>query len=192
MALMAASDRAEIDVAMRTPRLVLSALDPRYAAPLFELLNDWDVVRMLAEVPWPLGYVDVETFLRRYPVGTDAFVILGDVGPIGVASFKRPGSGEPPRTMPRLGYWIGRRYWGQGLGTEAVGALVDHAFRACSGDRVGAGVFVDNPASRRLLEKLGLSAVGRKTATSRSRGGMVDTIDMQITRAEWASRARRQ
>ena len=79
--MMAARNRAEIDVAIRTPRLVLSPLDPRYAAALFELLNDWDVVRMLAEVPWPLGYVDVETFLRRDPGGTDAFVILGDLGP---------------------------------------------------------------------------------------------------------------
>jgi RimJ/RimL family protein N-acetyltransferase len=191
--MMAVNGRAETDVAMCTPRLVLSALDPRYAAPLFELLNDWDVVRMLAEVPWPLGYVDVETFLRRDPVGTDAFVILGDVGPIGVASFKRPGSGEPPRTMPRLGYWIGRRHWGLGYGTEAVGALVDHAFKNDPGERIGAGVFHDNPASRRLLEGLGFSEVGRYLTYSTSRAAEVETTDMQLTRAKWAAaRARRQ
>ena len=171
---------------MRTPRLVLSPLDPRYAAPLFELLNDWDVVRMLAEVPWPLGYADVETFLRRDPGGTDAFVILGDLGPIGVASFKRPGSGEPPRKMPRLGYWIGRRHWGRGYGAEAVGALVDHAFRNDAGERIGAGVFHDNPASRRLLEKLGFSEVGRYLTHSASRAAEVETADMQLTRAKWA------
>ena len=116
---------AELKVAMRTPRLVLSPLDRRHAPALFELLNDWDVVKMLSDVPWPLRYEDVEFFLASEHKETEDFVILDASGPIGVMGMKKPGSGEPPRQMPRLGYWIGRRHWGQGYGTEAVGALVD-------------------------------------------------------------------
>jgi 8-oxo-dGTP diphosphatase len=182
----AVKEKKSEEIAMRTARLAFSPLASRFASALFDLLNDWEVVRMLAEVPWPLDYSDVETFLRRDPGGTDAFVLLGDSGPMGVVSFKRSGSGNPPRKMPRLGYWIGRAHWGRGHGTEAVGALVDHAFDNDPGERIGAGVFYDNLASRRLLEKLGFSEAGRYLTRSASRACEVETADMQITRAEWA------
>jgi 8-oxo-dGTP diphosphatase len=173
-------------IGLRTERLALMPLDLRFAAPLFDLLNDWDVVRMLALVPWPLRLDDVASFLERAHPDTDDFVLVGEAGPIGVAAVKRPDSGNPPREMPRLGYWIGRKYWRQGFGTEAIGAIVDHAFAAFASDRVGAGVFDDNEASQRLLEKLGFSAVGRKSIDCRSRGAAVPALEMQITREEWA------
>jgi [ribosomal protein S5]-alanine N-acetyltransferase len=192
--------------AMRSARIVLAPLDPCHAQGLFELLNDWNVVRMLSEVPWPLRYEDVETFLNSEHLNTDDFVILANLDPeargvfegevfhpIGVCGVKKPGSSEPPRKMPRLGYWIGRPHWGRGFGTEAVAELVDRAFRSYPHDRVGAGVFSENAASQRVLAKLGFTAKRSKMVTSRSRGGEVEAVDMQITRAEWeAAKARRQ
>jgi RimJ/RimL family protein N-acetyltransferase len=195
---------AETKGTMRRGRIILAPLDPCYSAGLFELLNDWDVVRMLSEVPWPLRFEDVETFLRSEHETSDDFVILAVVDPmargalggevfrpIGVCGVKKPRSGEPPRTMPRLGYWIGKSYWGQGFGTEAVAELAERAFRTYPHDRIGAGVFCENTASQRVLRKLGFKAVGTKTVESRSREEAVEVIDMQITRAEWqAARAR--
>ena len=130
---------------------------------------------------------------RCRALSTDDFVILIASGPIGVATVKKPGSGDPPRKMPRLGYWIGRKYWGQGYGTEAIGALVDYAFRTYPAERVGAGVFHDNAASRALLEKLGFTASGPGSCTAARAAATVETVDMQITREEWAeASARRQ
>ena len=178
---------------MRTERLALTPLDPRHAQALFELLNDWDVVKMLSEVPWPLRYEDVESFLTKNAGVTYSFILTHGLEPIGVMAVKPPGSGEPPRQMPRLGYWIGRRHWGHGYGTEAIGVLVDRAFATYPHDRVGAGVFKENAASQRVLQKLGFAPVGPKIIESRSRGGPVDAIDMQVTRAEReAAKARRQ
>ena len=193
---MNALEKAEIsEVVLQTPRLTLAPLHLRYAEPVFEILNDWEVVRMLSEVPWPLRYEDVADFLAALPnLPTDEFIVLGEGGPIGEAVIKRPGSGEPPRQMPRLGYFLGRRYWRAGYGTEAIGALVGYAFEKYpAAERVGAGVFHDNPASRGLLEKLGFVAMGMGLCHSRSRGVEVETVDMQVTRVEWeAARARRQ
>jgi len=169
----------------RTPRLVFSPLDVRHAGALFELLNDWDVVKMLSEVPWPLSYGDVESFLARNADAKDDFILMHESSPIGVMGVKAPGTGDPPRKMPRLGYWIGRKYWRRGFGAEAVSALVDHAFARCPHDRVGAGVFRENTASQRVLQKLGFTAIGPKVTHSRSRGANVEAIEMQITRAEW-------
>ena len=192
---MSALEKADVgDVVLRTPRLTLAPLQPEHAAPLFELLNDWDVVKMLSEVPRPLRLKDTEDFIASLPsAATDDFAILTPFGPIGVAGIKKVGSGNPPRKMPRLGYWIGKRHWRMGYGTEAIGALVDFGFRTYPAERVGAGVFADNPASRRLLEKLGFVAMRPSSCHCRSRGCEVETVDMQITRAEWeAAKARRQ
>jgi RimJ/RimL family protein N-acetyltransferase len=93
--------------------------------------------------------------------------------------------------MPRLGYWIGRSHWGRGYATEAVAALADYAFRTYPQDRIGAGVFEDNPASRRVLEKLGFSRAGGHMLQCRAREEAVAVEDMQTTRARWLARTRR-
>jgi RimJ/RimL family protein N-acetyltransferase len=172
-----------------TARVVLAPLAAAHAEVLFPLLNDWEVVRMLAVVPWPLTRTDVEDYASRAEsphAGSVDFVILAGGAPVGVCGVKKPGTGEPPRRMPRLGYWIGRPHWGRGYATEAVAALVDYALSNVDSDMVGAGIYEDNPASRRVLEKLGFAEAGRYQTHSRSRNGLVPTIDMHLLRATWA------
>ena len=70
-----------------------------------------------------------------------------------------------------LGYWIGRRHWGQGYATEAGRAVIDIA-RMLGHERLVASHFVDNPASGRVLRKLGFAPTGKVTARhSCGRGG---------------------
>jgi RimJ/RimL family protein N-acetyltransferase len=179
---------------LRTERLTFAPLTAAHADVLFPLLDDWDVVRMLAVVPWPLSVRDVEDYAARSVrrgAESDDFVVVSAGEPIGVGTVKKPGIGNPPRKMPRLGYWIGRPHWGRGLGTATVGALVDRAFRNYPGERIGAGVFVDNHASRRVLEKFGFSETGRYMVSCRARGADVETIDMQLSRAAWETRSGR-
>ena len=58
-----------------------------------------------------------------------------------------------------LGYWIMRANWGRGFATEACSALIDIA-RTLGLSRLEAGHFIDNPASGRVLEKLGFEPLG--------------------------------
>lgn len=174
-----------------TARVTLAPLAAVHAASLFPLLNDWDVAKMLAQVPWPLTRADVEDYASRAEkpkAGSVDFVVLTGGAPAGVCSIKKPGTGEPPRKMPRLGYWIGRPHWGRGYATKAVAALVDYAFENFDAEVIGGGTYEDNPASRRLLERLGFAEAGRYETHSRSRHGLVPTIDMQLPRAVWAKR----
>jgi RimJ/RimL family protein N-acetyltransferase len=71
------------------------------------------------------------------------------------------------RRSAEIGIWLGEAYWGRGLGTEAVRAMTDFAFRTFDLCRVYAGVFEWNPASMRMLEKAGYSREGclRKSVT---------------------------
>jgi RimJ/RimL family protein N-acetyltransferase len=58
-----------------------------------------------------------------------------------------------------MGYWIACNFWGRGIATEACSALIEIA--ATLGlHSLEAGHFLDNPASGRVLEKLGFEPVG--------------------------------
>lgn len=66
----------------------------------------------------------------------------------------------PADRSAELGYWLGRPFWGQGYATEAARAAVGHAFGKLHLNRVFATCMVKNPASRRVLEKIGLRPEG--------------------------------
>jgi ribosomal-protein-alanine N-acetyltransferase len=60
-----------------------------------------------------------------------------------------------------LGYVLARAYWGHGLVTEATRAVVDWAYAQPEIHRVWAVCDVDNPASARVMEKVGMTFEGR-------------------------------
>lgn len=59
-----------------------------------------------------------------------------------------------------LGYWLGEEYWGRGIVSQAVKAMVQHAFGDLRLRRVYARIFSNNIASRRVLEKAGFQFEG--------------------------------
>ena len=59
-----------------------------------------------------------------------------------------------------LGYWLGEAYWGRGIATAAGSAMCDYAFSGSLFERLEAQVFAWNPASMRVLEKLGFVREG--------------------------------
>lgn len=59
-----------------------------------------------------------------------------------------------------LGYGIDPAYWGRGYATEAVGALIDFGFLDLKLHRIVARCDQDNVASRRVMERLGMTREG--------------------------------
>jgi RimJ/RimL family protein N-acetyltransferase len=143
----------------RTPRLLLRPGFPEDAPALAMALADRAVVRNLAVVPWPYTLRDAEAFLAsaRDPILPSFLVFERTAGaPRLVGSC---GLGRRPSGAVELGYWIARSEWGRGLATEACRALIDIA-RTLGLETVEGSHFVDNPASGRVLEKLGFEPVG--------------------------------
>ena len=71
----------------------------------------------------------------------------------------------------RLGYWVGRRFWGHGVATEAAGRLARWALANLDLDRLEAGVITDNPASAAVLRRIGFRETGEGTDDFLARGG---------------------
>ena len=155
----------------RTERLLLRPGWAEDAPALARAIADETVVRNLATAPWPYALHDAEAFLAapRDPA-MPSFLITertgGEPRIVGAC-----GLGRRPSGAVELGYWIARPHWGRGFATEAGRALIDIA-RALNLPRLEASHFIDNPASGRVLEKLGFTPTGISAARySCARGG---------------------
>jgi RimJ/RimL family protein N-acetyltransferase len=143
----------------RTSRLLLRPGFPEDAPALAAAIADEAVVRNLATAPWPYSMRDAEAFLARPrdPILPSLLVFERGDGPprlVGSCGLGRRASGAV-----EMGYWIGRPSWGRGFATEACTALVDIA-RTLGLASLEASHFIDNPASARVLEKLGFVPLG--------------------------------
>lgn len=76
----------------------------------------------------------------------------------------------------QFGYWLGERYWGQGIGTAAASAMVAHAHARLPFVRLEASVFAWNPRSMRLLEKVGFTREGVRRCSVYKDGQLIDSI----------------
>jgi len=85
-----------------------------------------------------------------------------------------------------LGFWIGTDYWSQGYATEAGRAVIRFAFEQLNLNRVHAHHMVRNPASGRVLEKLGMKREGVLRQRLKKWGVFEDVVVMAILREEWA------
>ena len=143
----------------RTPRLLLRPGFAEDAPALAAAIADEEIVRNLATAPWPYRMRDAEAFLARPrdPVLPSLLIFERTEGAPQLAG--SCGLGRRPSGAVELGYWIARSFWGRGVATEACIALIDIA-RMLGLASLEGSHFVDNPASGRVLEKLGFEPLG--------------------------------
>jgi RimJ/RimL family protein N-acetyltransferase len=143
----------------RTPRLLLRPGFPEDAPALAEAIADKTILRNLAGSPWPFSIRDAEAHLARArdPLLPSLVVFQRtDEAPrlIGECTL-----GRRPSGAVELGYWIARPFWSRGFATEACAALIDIA-RTLGLRSLESSHLLDNPASARVLEKLGFEPTG--------------------------------
>ncbi|MFN2530790.1 MAG: GNAT family N-acetyltransferase [Pyrinomonadaceae bacterium] len=80
------------------------------------------------------------------------------------------------RRTAEIGYWLGEQYWGRGIATAAVQAVTEHAFNQHKLVRIYAHVFSWNPASARVLEKVGYEFEGRLRKSVLKDGQTIDQL----------------
>jgi RimJ/RimL family protein N-acetyltransferase len=172
---------ANTSAEIRTDRLILRPLARADARRIGMLSRDRDVARMVTQMPYPQTDIGAEGFIlimeARARLGNDHVyaIDLPGEGPIGVCGAH--GHGE---AGVEVGYWLGRPFWGKGFATEAARAVTSVA-RGLDRGPVTAGHFVDNPASGRVLEKVGFVYTGEIAPRfSLARAARVDTRVMHL------------
>ena len=144
---------------LETERLILRPLSLDDAPAIQLLLNDWEVVKFLATVPWPYpddGAVDfLSTSMLPAMEDGNAFgwaITANQVGPelIGQIDY-RIERGET--VVGKRGFWLGKNYWGNGYMSEAVSASVDFVFGEAGLDLIRAENAQANRGSARIKEK---------------------------------------
>jgi [ribosomal protein S5]-alanine N-acetyltransferase len=86
-----------------------------------------------------------------------------------------------------LGYWLGVSYWGKGYATEAARELLRYGFEDLRLHRIFASHFNHNPASGRILKKLGMRHEGCQREHLYKWDQFIDSELYGILRAEWES-----
>jgi 8-oxo-dGTP diphosphatase len=156
-----------------TERLRLRPLAPSDAPDLFRLINDFEVAKQLARVPFPYPRdladewiletrrgLEAGTSVHLAIEGRDDPVLLGGIGV----------SLDPASREGELGYWIARRFWGHGVASEAASRMASWALANLDITRIVARAATDNPASHRVLEKAGFVAEGEGESFCLARG----------------------
>lgn len=139
--------------------------------------NNRAVWRNLADVfPHPYTEADAEAWLRSAagPGRNVSLAIVLDglaVGGIGA----RAGDGIFSRTA-HFGYWLGEAHWGKGIVTAAGRAMLDCLKADGRFVRLEAPVFEWNPASMRVLEKLGFEREARLRKSVTKDGQLIDSV----------------
>ncbi len=171
-----------------TERLLLRPLTAADAPALHRLVNDWAVVRNLSRLPFPypreLADEWIESTVRQIDEGTGFHLAIAGqesgselVGCIGLRLDTTPRVGN-------LGYWVGRRFWGHGVASEAVMRLARWSLANLDLDGLEAQVVADNPASAAVLKRAGFREVGHGEEAFLARGGRHPVLRFEATRED--------
>lgn len=93
----------------------------------------------------------------------------------------------PAHFHAELGYWIGKPYWNHGYATEAAKVVVRYGFEVAGLNRIHAHHFTRNPASGRVMQKIGMKHEGRMRQFVKKWDAFEDLEMYAILRSDWNS-----
>ena len=146
-----------------TERLVLRLFQKSDAEVVTKLCSNYNIYKNTLFIPNPYTIDYAYTWMEKHEENYNLdklyeFAITdkesGELyGAIALSNNKSFQNGE-------LAYWVGEEYWGRGYATEASKAMLDFAFNIKGYHKVFARYFASNPASGKVMDKLGMVKEG--------------------------------
>ena len=169
-----------------TERLVLRPFRSEDAPVVRDLAGAREVAANTLTIPHPYPEGEAERWIAGHASAFQAgdlviFAITTEVDGLtgAVGLMLDDGSG-----IAELGYWVGVPYWGRGYATEAATAVIEYGFRDLALQRIWARAFARNPASSRVLEKIGMVHEGTQRKGIRKNDELLDTQLYAILRED--------
>jgi len=89
------------------------------------------------------------------------------------------------RLSVEMGYWLGEPFWGKGIATNAVKLIVEYGFSVLNLERIFAGVFDGNDASKKVLQKNGFLLEGILKNAVIKNGVLIDEYRYGLTKSDY-------
>ena len=176
---------------LETGRLRLRPFGPGDAAEVRQLAGDRLIADTTLNIPHPYEDGMAQTWISSHQSNFDegwgvtfAVTRRTDGSLIGAISLMRMEAGH----QAELGYWIGHPHWNQGFCTEAAAAVLRYAFTELGVARVHSSHLARNPASGRVMKKLGMRHEGLRRHHARKWDKLEDLEVYGILKGEWMGR----
>ncbi|HEY5571600.1 MAG TPA: GNAT family N-acetyltransferase [Anaerolineales bacterium] len=176
---------------LTTERLLLRPFSMDDSPVVKELAGEYEVAATTANIPHPyeagMAAAWISTHQEAFEKGaavTFAIALRSGgqlLGAIGLGI-------DPANSLAELGYWIGKPYWNRGYCTEAARAVLEYAFSELGLNRVQARHMTKNPASGRVMQKIGMQYEGRLRQQIKRWEAFQDAEMYAILREEYQSR----
>lgn len=174
-----------------TKRLLLREATIADAADMFVYLSDTEVTTPMALVPytsandvfneeiaWYKAVFKEGTGIRWVITKKDSDVVIGSCGFLNMSQ-------EHHRA--ELGFELNKTYWGQGIASEAVAAVVDYGYSRLNLNRIEAIVDPSNRSSQKVLEKHGFIKEGLLRHYEYNFGEFSDVFMYALIKEEYKS-----
>lgn len=151
------------NISLETERLLLRFPQLKDASDIQRLAGAWEVAETTSTIPHPYEDGMAEAWIQSIHERpeddsqfTYAMIRQGDNQLVGVCGFHL----NQHHKKAEIGYWVGKPYWGNGYATETTQRIIEFCFVELKLNRVQASYYTSNGASRRVMEKAGMSYEG--------------------------------
>ena len=154
---------------LTTPRLRLRGFELSDAKQVQHLAGEFEIADTTMAIPHPYedGLAEnwIETHIPSYEAGKVVnFAICLPENNLAIGSISLMNI-NPLHRNAEMGYWVGKPYWGKGYCSEAAKRVLEYGFRELDLHRIYAHHMTRNPASGRVLQKIGMQHEGRVRET---------------------------
>lgn len=174
---------------LQTPRLILRPFQLADAPAVKALAGAYEVAFNTLLIPHPYEDGMAQAWITEhqptFESGNFRFAITlraSDTLCGGIALWSDEGNQHA-----ELGYWLGVPFWGRGYCTEAARAVVDYGFEVLHLNRMFATPFARNPASARVMQKVGMTHEGTLRQHFFKWGEFVDAEYYALLRHDWVA-----
>ncbi|MHC1769402.1 MAG: GNAT family N-acetyltransferase [Verrucomicrobiia bacterium] len=177
--------------ALKTERLILRPLTLEDAPVVQHLAGRREIADTTISIPhpysaqqardWISGHMEARAQLKGMVFGVELTRTNQLIGTIGLREI------DQEHLKAEMGFWIGMDWWGNGYATEAARRLIRYGFQELGLNRIYAHHMVRNPASGRVLEKIGMQREGLLRQRVRKWGRFEDVFMLAILSQDWAN-----
>jgi len=181
---------ANKELVLETPRLLLRLLKLDDAPIVSGLAGRREIADTTLSIPHPYSEAQAREWITVHigPKDTNKEIIFAItlkpngqlVGTVGLRDI------DAEHSQAEMGFWVAVEEWRKGYATEAASATLRFGFEELQLNRIYAHHMVRNPASGRVLEKLGMKREGLLRQRVRKWGVFEDVILLAVLRKDWA------